>query len=109
MKKPGKEYDKESLQDSSTPDIICPVCGKSLNKNVPTKNEIIEDELYDGEIRIINSHVTIKYQFDHYYDEEENMTMEEPHRLTVFIGAEFDSTGECTAFDILEIYPGEPE
>ncbi len=107
MKKPGKKSINGSRQPPSTQGIICPICGKSLNKNVPTKSEIIDDELYDGEIRIINSRITIKYQFDHYYDEEENMTMEKPHQLTVFIGAAFDSTGVCTVFDILEIRPGE--
>jgi len=73
---------------------------------VPTKTEIIDDELYDGDIRIIDSHVTIQYQFDHYFDEEKNMTMEEPHRLTVLIGAEFDSAGVCTAFTILQVCGG---
>ena len=106
MKKPTTS-EKEKVQSPVPAGIVCPVCGKSLDKNVPTKTEIIDNELYDGELRIVDSRVTIQYPFDHYFDEEEKMTMEEPHQLTVFIGAEFDGAGVCTAFTILRVCPGE--
>ncbi len=86
--------------------IICPVCGKSLtSKNLPDAESLIEEQVYLAEtFQIINSIAVLKYTFCHYYDEEEDMPMEDPHEVVSEIRVEFDGSGACTAFDIVGVY-----
>jgi hypothetical protein len=88
----------------------CPVCGKLLgDQNLPDIEAVIKDEIFhlDENNRIVNSRVTIEHEFDHFYDEEEDKEMNEPHSLVSVIEAEFDSKGNCIRFDIVEVHPTE--
>jgi predicted transcriptional regulator len=87
---------------------ICPVCGRLLgDQNLPDIEGVIKDEIFhlDENNRIVNSRVTIEHEFDHFYNEEENKEMNEPHSLISIIETEFDEKGACIRFDILEIRP----
>jgi hypothetical protein len=89
---------------------ICPVCGKLLgDQNLPDIEAVIKDEIFhlDENNRIVNSRVTIEHEFEHFYDEEEDKEMNEPHSLISVIEAEFDSKGDCIRFDIVEVRPTE--
>jgi hypothetical protein len=88
--------------------VTCPVCGRLLgDQNLPDIEGVIKDGIFhlDENNRIINSRVTIEHEFDHFYNEEENKEMNEPHSLVSIIEAEFDDKGDCIRFDILEVRP----
>lgn len=91
------------------PDFSCPVCGKILSENLPTTEDVIDNGLYASvdHVRIVNSHVVLECLFPHYYDEEEDETIENPHEVVIVIETEFDDKGNCTVFEILEIRPAE--
>lgn len=91
--------------------FACPVCGKSISEpHLPDIESVITHGLYFVEYtRIITSKAVLKHEFSHCYDEEEDIGMEEPHTVIAVISAEFDGTGECTVFDILEIRPCDTE
>ena len=88
--------------------VICPVCGKVLGeKNLPDYESVITEQLYfAADIQFINCEFLMRYTFEHYYDEEAQMPMEEPHTVKSVIRVRFDESGACTAFDILEVHPG---
>jgi len=88
--------------------FICPVCGGTLGKrNLPDAKGVIDDEMYYcSESRIINSTVILEHPFDHYYNEEEDHIIDEPHNLMAVIEAEFDGSKKCTAFCVVQVYPG---
>ncbi|MGC1120838.1 MAG: hypothetical protein WBA22_07065 [Candidatus Methanofastidiosia archaeon] len=94
---PGKEFQ-----------MICPVCGGILTKqNLPSAEGVIADGMFYmvEEDRIISSRVLIRHKFSHFYDEEEDCAMDDPHDLLSIIGAEFDGDGECIAFSLVKVYP----
>jgi len=99
----------ESREEHVT--FACPVCGKSVSKpHLPdVQNVITEGWYFVQKTRIVSSKVIFEHEFDHYRDEEENIGMEESHTVVTVISAEFDGTGECTVFDILEIRPCDTE
>ena len=101
---------RQNVKESKT-SSICPVCGKNLSQeHQPGIESVIEEDLYyHGRFRIMNSEVTLVLNFSHYYDEEEDRIMENPHELTAVIKAEFDDTGTCTAFYVVEIRPARKE
>lgn len=111
-KKENSRYKETEIERSSSAckeepkRFICPVCGKSLgDQNLPDIEGVIEEQVYYVKtFQIITSRVTLVYTFDHYYDEEEDMPMEEPHSVTSVIDTVFDRSGRCTSFDILEVY-----
>ncbi|MBU7012123.1 MAG: hypothetical protein HXS46_15670 [Theionarchaea archaeon] len=71
--------------------FICPVCGGTLGKrNLPDAKGVID----------------LEHPFDHYYNEEEDHIMDEPHNLMAVIEAEFDGSKKCTAFCVVQVYPG---
>jgi len=39
-------------------------------------------------------------------NEEEDHIMDEPHNLRAVIEAEFDGSKKCTAFCVVQVYPG---
>lgn len=87
---------------------ICPVCGRRISgKNLPTQESIITDEIFSNlePDRIISSKVLIRHVFSHFYDEEKDCTMDDPHDLLSIIQAEFDGDGECIAFSLVKVYP----
>ncbi len=88
--------------------IACPVCGKPMSEEyLPDKKGFIDERLYylNG-FRIIAATV-LECDFYHVYDEEEDTTLEEPHELTATVNVAFDKSGECTAFDIVEVRPAD--
>ncbi len=89
-------------------EFICPVCGGILGKrNLPDAEAVIDNEIYYcTESRIINSTVILEHSFNHYYNEEEDHVMDEPHNLRAVIEAEFDNSKKCTAFCVVRVYPG---
>ena len=88
--------------------VICPVCGKALKNQLPSKTSIFEDKLSFGEdIRIVDSELTLECIFDHCTDEEDDdLWLENPHPVKVVIKAVLNGEGECTHFEITEIHPG---
>jgi hypothetical protein len=87
---------------------ICPVCGRRMSgKNLPTQESVITDEIIHNlePDRIISSRVLIRHEFSHFYDEEEDCAMDDPHDLLSIIEAEFDGDGECIAFSLVKVYP----
>ena len=91
--------------------FVCPVCGKSVsNPHLPDVQSVITEEWYFVQrTRIVSSKVVFEHEFDHCHDEEEDSGMEELHKVVAVISAEFDGTGKCTVFDILEIRPCDTE
>lgn len=88
--------------------MICPVCGGILTKqNLPNAESVIADGMFYmvKEDCIISSRVLIRHKFSHFYDEEKDCTMDDPHDLLSIIEAEFDGDGECIAFSLVKIYP----
>ena len=85
---------------------ICPVCGKIISRVfLPDPQGFIKERLYQsGDVRIVSS-TTLKCDFYHFYDEDEDMTLHVPHLLTALVQADFNQKGQCIAFDILEIRP----
>ncbi len=85
--------------------FACPVCGKSVsNPHLPNVQSVIQGGWYFVQrTRISSSKVVFEIEFDHCHDEEEDIGMEELHSVITVISAEFDGTGECTVFDILDM------
>ena len=83
---------------------ICPICGEIISEEyLPDINGFVDERLYwSGEIRI-TSGVTLECDFFHFFNEEEGLTLEEPHLLTAEVEAFFDQTGKCLTFNIVEI------
>jgi len=100
---------RESKKECVT--FSCPVYGKSASEpHLPDVQSVIKEGWYFVQkTRIVNSIVVLEHEFTHCYDEEENISMEESHVVIAVISAEFDGTGECTVFDILEIRPCDTE
>ena len=88
--------------------FACPVCGKLLHeKNLPDKKGFIDERLYHvGGFRII-ANTVLECDFIHFWDEEEDRTVDEPHDLTATVDVAFDQAGECTDFVIVEIHAAE--
>jgi hypothetical protein len=88
--------------------VTCPVCGKVLKSQLPSKTSIFEDKLSFGEdTRIVDSELTLECIFDHCTDEEDDdLWLENPHAVKAVIKAVLNGEGECTHFEITEIYPG---
>lgn len=102
----GKVVQKD-VKEISEKEVMCPVCGKLLGKrNLPDAHAAIEDGLYfTGDVCIVNSQVTLHYDFVHYIDEEEGISVKEPHHITAVIQAAFDDTGRCATFHLVQILP----
>ena len=98
------EHETGMLSDGK---IICPVCGKILKNQLPSKTSIFEDKLSFGEdIRIVDSELTLECIFDHCTDEEDDdLWLENPHPVKVVIKVVLNGEGECTHFEITEICP----
>jgi hypothetical protein len=105
-----ENQNRKILQNEGS-QVVCPVCGKLLGeKNLPDTRSVIEEGLYyTGNICIVDSDVKVHYDFVHYIDEDTGVAVEEPHHVTAVIQAVFNSTGECTTFNILQILPAQPE
>ena len=88
--------------------FFCPVCGKPMSeKYLPDKKGYIDERLYAvGEFRIIAKTV-LECDFIHFWDEEIDGTVDDPHDLTATVDVVFDKSGECTAFDIVKVCPAE--
>ena len=91
--------------------FACLVCGKLMSEPhlLDVQSVITKGGYFVQKTRIVSSKVIFEHEFDHYRDEEENIGMEESHTVVTVISAEFDGTGECTVFDILEICPCDTE
>jgi len=88
--------------------FVCPVCGKSMSeKFLPDKKGFIDERLYAvGGFRII-AHTVLECDFIHFWDEDADGTVDDPHDLTATVDVEFDQAGKCTGFVIVEIRPAE--
>ena len=88
--------------------FFCPVCGKPMSEEyLPDKRGYIDERLYHvGEVSIIAKTV-LECDFIHFWDEELNGTIDEPHDLTATVNVTFDKSGKCTAFDIVGVRPAE--
>ena len=97
----------EMRQSFGRVSISCPVCGKKLSDQLPCVEGVVEEQLYFSEyVRIVSSVVTVRLIFGHDRDEEnENSSLDKPHLLVAVIKLVFDSSGECTGFNILDVLP----
>jgi hypothetical protein len=88
--------------------VVCPVCGKVLKSQLPSKTSIFEDNIpFDERIRIVDSELTLECIFDHCTDEEDDdLWLENPHAVKAVIKAVINREGECTQFEVTEIRPG---
>ena len=88
--------------------VICPVCGKILQSQLPSKTSIFEENIpFDEGTRIVDSELTLECIFDHCTDEEDDdLWLENPHAVKAVVKAVIDGEGECTYFEVTEIYPG---
>ena len=86
---------------------ICPVCGEPLHgDNLVDAKSIVEDNLYYvGGVRIMNSRVPLACDFQHRFDKG-GVTLDEPHELVAVVTAEFDGSGACIQFEIVEVLAG---
>ncbi|MGD2251090.1 MAG: hypothetical protein PVF58_22055 [Candidatus Methanofastidiosia archaeon] len=84
--------------------IVCPVCKNVLHAiDLPNKTGVIEENVYsEGGILIVDSTVTIHCEFEHRHNEQKK-TLDSPHELIAVIKAEFDGSGNCILFEIVEI------
>ena len=96
----------QGIEVGSPQGEICPVCGKTISQEfLPDPKGFVDERLYQyGGVRIV-SHVILECTFWHFFDEDENMTMPEPHELIATVEANFNRNGKCIAFHILEIRP----
>ena len=86
--------------------MVCPVCGTQIGSEfLPDAQGFIIENLYHiGNTRLV-SKVTMECDFFHFYNEEEDITLEDPHPLTAIVVADFDCFGECVSFEIIDIVP----
>ncbi|MBU7017998.1 MAG: hypothetical protein HXS44_10845 [Theionarchaea archaeon] len=86
--------------------VVCPVCGKQISsKFLPDMQGFITENLYhNGNVRLV-SKTTLECDFFHFFFEEEDITLEDPHPLTAVVVADFDFFGECVSFEIVDIVP----
>jgi hypothetical protein len=86
--------------------VMCPVCGKILSKgNLPDAEGIFTDGIcYYETDKIISSSLFIEHEFSHFYNEEDDCAMENPHELKALIQAAFDAEGECTGFQLVKVW-----
>ncbi|MBU7018140.1 MAG: hypothetical protein HXS44_11580 [Theionarchaea archaeon] len=89
-----------------TDKMVCPVCGRQMSsKFLPDIQGFIIENLYHiGNVRL-TSKVKMECDFFHFFNEEEDMTLENPHSLTAMVAADFDCFGKCVSFDIVDIVP----
>ena len=87
--------------------IVCPVCRKPFHEdNLVDMKSVVEDNLYYvGGVRIVGN-TWLYCDFEHRFDEK-GVTMNEPHKLVAVVNAEFDGSGKCIQFDIVEVLPTE--
>ncbi|MGD2249594.1 MAG: hypothetical protein PVF58_14400 [Candidatus Methanofastidiosia archaeon] len=87
--------------------IVCPVCGKILSKgNLPDAEGIFTDGMcYYETDKIISSQLFIEHEFSHFYNEEDDCVMKDPHELKALIQVVFDSQGACTEFQLVKVWP----
>lgn len=87
--------------------IFCPVCRKLLHEdNLVDVKSIVEDNLYFvGGVRIMNSRVPLACDFQHRFDKG-GVTLDEPHELVAVVTAEFDGSGACIQFEIVDVLAG---
>ena len=85
---------------------ICPICGRIIGEEfLPDARGFVDERLYQcGGVSLI-SPVILECTFWHFFDEDENMTMLEPHELIATVEADFNRNGKCIAFQILGIHP----
>jgi hypothetical protein len=90
---------------TSVKPLTCPVCGKVLKSQLPSKTSIFEENIpFDEGTRIINSELTLECIFDHCRDEEEDdLWLENPHPVKAVVRAVINGEGECTHFEITEL------
>jgi C4-type Zn-finger protein len=88
--------------------VVCPVCGRVLKSQLPSKTSIFEENIpFEGRIRIVDSELTLECIFDHCTDEEDDdLWLENPHAVKAVVRAVLNGEGECTQFEITEIHPG---
>jgi hypothetical protein len=100
------EWETEPFLPERKVQAVCPVCGKLISEEyLPDVRGFIDERLYYiGDVRITSATV-LECDFFHFYDEEEDAVLENPHLLTAVVEAEFDHCGTCTAFEIVEIHP----
>ena len=98
----------DGLIDHLDKKVVCPVCGKILQSQLPSKTSIFEENIpFDESIRIIDSELILECIFDHCTDEEDDdLWLENPHAVKAVIKAVINGEGECTQFEITEIHPG---
>lgn len=87
--------------------ITCPVFGGILRNQLPNVESIVDDMLCFTEgISIVNSEVTVKCEFDHCRDEDdEDFPLEHSHLLVAVLHLIFDTTGTCSGFEIVDVLP----
>ena len=96
----------EDLLSQKRKQIACPVCGKPMSeKYLPDKKGFIDERLYYFDDFRVIANTVLECDFYHFYDEEEDRVLEEPHELVAVVNVAFDKLGTCTAFDIIEIHP----
>ena len=108
MEEEGHTDSGKGLPEEHTKErIVCPVCGKVLYEdNLVDVKSIVEDNLYYvGGVLIKNYTVLLHCDFEHCF-EERDITIDDPHELIAVVSAEFDGSGECVQFEIVEVLPG---
>ena len=100
----GVSLDRDQEKDTA---FICHVCKKPLHAdNLVDMKSIVEDNLYYvGGVRVMNSRVPLACDFQHRFDKG-GVTLDEPHELVAVVTAEFDGSGACIQFKIVEVLAG---
>ncbi len=86
--------------------IVCPVCKMVLHEdNLVDLKSVVEDNLYYVGGVLIVGKVRLHCEFEHRFDEAEVST-DDPHKLVAVVDAEFDESGKCIHFEIVEVLQG---
>jgi hypothetical protein len=107
MSDKNMEHTRNADGRTSVKSLICPVCGKVLKSQLPSKTSIFEENIpFEGRIRIVDSELTLECIFDHCRDEEDDdLWLENPHAVKAVIKAVINGEGECTYFEVTELCP----
>ncbi len=98
-----KEGNESEMLFSQGEKMICPVCRREIHEvNLPDVKSVVEDRLAWVGFVIVDSSVCVLINCEHRFADRE-ITLDNLHEFTAVVTCEFDSQGECTHFEVIEI------